>query len=72
MALYALPGFEAGVLVGLTPAASAGGGRRRVLLRTVWIANTVHVALVVLFVSRGAVFERVVGTADGGPRHQRR
>jgi hypothetical protein len=56
MALYALPGFEAGVLVGLPPAASAGGGRRRrLLLRTVGIANAVNVALVVLFVSRGAL-----------------
>jgi hypothetical protein len=55
MALYALLGLEAGVLVGLTPAVVAGGGRR-VLLRTVWIANAVNVALVVRFVRRGALF----------------
>jgi hypothetical protein len=42
-----------------------------VLLRTVWIATAVKVELVVRFVRRGALFSRVVGTADGGRCPQR-
>jgi hypothetical protein len=55
---YALPGFEAGVLVGLLPAAASRGPRRVlvVLTRMVWAANAVNIALVWFLISRGGLF----------------
>lgn len=56
---YALPGFEAGLLVGLLPFAVSRGMRLHVLSvlnRAVWAENVVNVALIWFLTSPGGLF----------------
>lgn len=58
MSLYALPGFEAGLLVGLLPAAAPRGLGRvlAVLNRAVWAENALNLAILWFLISQGAIF----------------